>query len=99
MDLSNWIKYVGVPGALLSACYIWTLWGFPTLAWSSDIQRLDRNQAAQAVDLYRGKVRNLILTPKPSNEPNATAWDEDLAEARRQRDAAEKRSIELGVNK
>jgi hypothetical protein len=40
-------------------------------------------------------MKPLAITPKPSAEPNATLWQEELDAAKRQRDQAERRRIEL----
>ena len=69
--------------------------GFPTLATSGDIQRLDRKQADTAIDVYSTKQRSLLVIAPPANTTAHEAWKVELETARRQLEAAEKRKIEL----
>lgn len=89
------MKYAPIPAAIVALITLWGVLGFPKPATSLDVQRLDKGQAEIASELYRNKVRSIIVTPKPSAEPNATLWQEELDAAKRQRDQAEKRLIEL----
>lgn len=89
------MKYAPLPAAILAAITLWGVLGFPKPATSLDVQRLDKGQAEIAAELYQNKVRSIILSPKPSQEPNATLWQEELEAAKRQRDQAERRRIEL----
>lgn len=95
LPLDKLVKYVGIPGALVAGATLWTTLGFPTIATSMDIQKLNRQQADHAVELYRGKVRGLLSIPQPKEEPGATIWREEIEQARRERDKAEQRQIEL----
>ena len=95
MTLDMAVKWIGIPGAILATLSVWGILGFPTLATGGDIQRLDRKQAEHAVELYRGKVRNLLIIPTPKEEPAKSIWLEEIETAKRQRDSAEKRQIEL----
>ena len=89
------MKYASIPAAILAIITLWGVLGFPKPATSLDVMRLDKGQAEIASELYQAKVRGIIVTPKPTQEPNATLWQEELDAAKRQRDAAEKRRIEL----
>lgn len=93
----DWLKYAAIPGAVLATVGLWGALGFPTVATSGDIRRLDRQQAATAVEIYQSKTRNIIL-----NAPAASAtaqthrlYEEELRQAREQLKAAEDRRIEL----
>lgn len=89
------MKYAPIPAALVALVTLWGIFGFPKPATSLDVQRLDKAQSEIAAELYQNKVRSILVTPKPSQEPNATLWQEELDAAKRQRDQAEKRLIEL----
>ena len=89
------MKYAPIPAALVAAITLWGVLGFPKPATSFDVERLDKKQAEIAAELYRSKVRSIIVTPRPTQEPNATLWQEELDAAKRQRDQAEKRVIDL----
>jgi hypothetical protein len=93
--MERFLKYAPIPGAIVAALTIWGVLGFPKPATSLDVQRLDKGQAEIASELYQNKVRSILITPKPSAEPNATLWQEELDAAKRQRDQAERRRIEL----
>tara|TARA_R110000868_G_C10480912_1_gene729275 strand:+ start:251 stop:538 length:288 start_codon:yes stop_codon:yes gene_type:complete len=93
--MERFLKYAPIPGAILAALTVWGVLGFPKPATSLDVQRLDKGQAEIASELYQNKVRSILITPKPSAEPNATLWQEELDSAKRQRDQAERRRIEL----
>ena len=84
---------IGVPAAVLAVVLLWGVLGFPRVATSTDIERLDKKQAAFAVELYRNKVRSLLTVEAPSKEPQKTLWQGEVAI--RERDAAEKRALEL----
>lgn len=89
------MKYAPIPAAILAAITLWGVLGFPKPATSLDVMRLDKAQSEIASELYQNKVRSILITPKPSAEPNATLWQEELEAAKRQRDQAERRRIEL----
>lgn len=91
----NWPIALSVPGSIGAAIALWILLGFPTLATSSDIQRLDRRQADTAVDVYSTKQRSLlVIAPLPGTVAH-DAWKQELDTASRQLKAAEDRKIEL----
>lgn len=94
----SWIadKGLAIPAAVLAIIGLWVTFGFPTLATSSDINRLDRNQAAQAVELYQASIRSLmILSPQIaiSNDGYAKAAHEE--EMRRTRDKLQQAERQL----
>ena len=93
----NWAIIMGIPGSIGAAIALWILLGFPTLATSSDIQRLDRKQAETAVELYQNKLRGTILNaPAPTaNAQTQQLYQEELNQARGQLKRAEDRKIEL----
>lgn len=93
--MKDLLKYASIPGAMVAAITLWGILGFPKPATSLDVQRLDKAQSEIAAELYQNKVRSILVTPKPSQEPNATLWQEELEAAKRQRDQAERRRIEL----
>lgn len=94
--MKRWIITTGsIAGALVAIISAIQFLPIDRPAWSSDIKRLNRSQAEYAVELYSNKVRSIIVTPKPTNEPNATLWTEELDRAKRQLDSAERQRIEL----
>ena len=93
----DWKWIAGIPGALLALIGIWLAFGFPTVATSNDIQKLSRDQAETAVEVYQSKTRNIILNA-PSERATAQTqrlYEEELRQARSKLDQAEKRKIEL----
>ena len=88
---------MGIPGSIGALIALWILLGFPTLATSSDIQRLDRHQAETAVEVYQGKLNNSILNaPAPTATPQTQRlYEEELNHVRSQLKGAEDRKIEL----
>lgn len=92
--MTDWKILLGVPTAILAIIGIGSAVG-TKIAWSIDIQRLDRKQAEQAVEIYRGKVRSLIVVPAPTDPSQKAIWENEVQNAIRERDAAERRSIEL----
>lgn len=93
----NWAIVMGVPGSIGALIALWILLGFPTLATSSDIQKLDRRQADTAVEVYQTKVRSTILNAPPAtaNAQTQRLYEEELNQARSQLKRAEERKIEL----
>jgi hypothetical protein len=93
----NWGLIMGIPGSLGALIALWILLGFPTVATSSDIQRLDRRQADTAVEVYQNKTRNIILNaPAPTaNAQTQRLYEDELNQARSQLKRAEDRKIEL----
>ena len=88
---------MGVPGSICAAIALYILLGFPTIATSNDIQKLDRRQADTAVEVYQSKVRGTILNaPAPTaNAQTQRLYEEELNQARNQLKRAEERKIEL----
>lgn len=94
-SLRKMILQVGaVAGALTAIVTAWHLFDMPTPAWSSDIHKLNSNQATIAVEVYDAKLRRYLSTSPPTDPVARQIWDEDLRQARQQRDAAERRRIE-----
>ena len=93
--MSILIKIGSIAGALMAIAGVWHLFEMPTPAWSSDIQKLNNNQANIAVELYNQKLRNYLVSTPPADPAAKQIWEEDLRQARQQRDDAEKRRIEL----
>lgn len=93
----NWGLIMGIPGSIGAFIALWILLGFPTLATSGDIQRLDRRQADTAVEVYQNKTRNIILNaPAPTaNAQTQRLYEDELNQARSQLKRAEDRKIEL----
>lgn len=93
----NWGLVMGIPGSLGAIIALWILLGFPTLATSGDILRLDRKQADTAVEVYTAKRNGLILNAPASNATAQTQklHEKSLGDAERQLKSAEDRKIEL----
>lgn len=64
-------------------------------ATSADIDKLDRKQTETAIEVYRNKVRSLLLAAPAEDTESYRIWKEELERARRQLRAAEERKIEL----
>lgn len=84
-----------VAGALIAIVTAWRMFGGPTPAWASDISRLDKHQSELAVEIYDAKLRRYLSSARPTDPANRQIFDEDLRQARQQRDDAERRRIEL----
>lgn len=97
MPTINWPIVVSIPGGIGALIALWILLGFPTLATSSDIQKLDRRQVETAVEVYQNKTRSIILNaPAPTATPQTQRlFEEELSQARGQLKRAEDRKIEL----
>lgn len=89
------IQTGALAGALVAIAGAWHIFGAPTLAFSSDISRLDKAQATYAVELYNQKLRTYLASQPPADPVARQIWEEDARQARQQRDDAEKRRIEL----
>jgi len=91
-----WAKRIGITaGALVSLAALWHLLDFPTPAWSTDIQKLNRRAADTAVDLYQSNVRSLLAIQPPTDPSAKLKWEEELRQARQKLDASQTRVIEL----
>lgn len=90
----NWPLMISVPGGVASLVIVWGTFGFPTWATSSDIQRLDRKQAIDAVEIYDNKLRRYLAQQPPTDPVSRQIWEEEIRRSRQQVDEAEKRRIE-----
>lgn len=90
----NW-KLLAIPGALVSFLTAWGMLGFPYLATDTDIKRLDSQQVNTAIEVFNNKIRSYLLLPQPEEPVQRQFLREELESARRHRDAAEQRKIEL----
>ena len=93
--MPEWLKYAPLPAALLAAVTLWGAFGFPKPAWTTDIKRLDRQQADIASQLYQDRIRSLLSVQPPSDPVARQNWNEQLRQTRKQLDAAQERRIEL----
>lgn len=91
----TWIIRLGKVAAALTAIGVVLAYLSTFIAWSSDVRRLDRHQADQAVEIYDSKVRRYLAVPPPADPVANQNWSEELRRSRSQLDAAEKRRIEL----
>lgn len=91
------LKAGAVAAAVTAIMGLYVSLGGPIPATSADIQRLDRAQAEQAVELYQQKLNSLILlAPDAEKNPAAyAAWKQQYEQAQRQLERAESRKIEL----
>lgn len=97
MPAINWPLVISIPGGIGAFLALWIFLGFPTLATSGDILRLDRKQIETAVEVYQNKTRSIILNaPAPTaNAQTQRLFEEELNQARGQLKRAEDRKIEL----
>lgn len=101
----SWVPRTKAGKALAIAAFIggsvaaiatgWKTIGLPLPAWANDIERLDRRQTEQAIEVYTNKVHRYLLIPEPSEPVQRQFLREELDKARRQLEAAEQRKIEL----
>lgn len=87
--------YGGAAGGVIAIATLWTMIGLGRPAWSTDVELLNNHQATIAVEVYDAKLRRYLSTAAPTDPAAKQIWDEDLRQARKQRDDAEKRKIEL----
>jgi hypothetical protein len=88
-------KWLAIPGAILALIGVWTALGFPKPATSADINRLDRQQAEVAIDVYTTKRNGLMLSEPPKDTQAHKIWEQQLNDANDQLKRAEDREIEL----
>lgn len=96
--LRRWIVSTGaLAGAITAILALWVYLGFPRLATSADIQRLNASQAEMAVDLYQREVRDALITRSTVKADPATQAlvDQNLNAARDKLKAAQDRKLEL----
>lgn len=88
--------WIGAPaGALVSVLTAWTMLGLPRPAFSTDIQRLDRQQVDNAINIYQDRV-NALLSIQPPTDPAAhRQWRERLRRAQQYLDAATQRKLDM----
>lgn len=91
----DWKVALGIPAVLVSTLTAWGLLGFPTVATSSDIRKLNMQQSTIASEVYAGKVRNLLIVKPPEDPAARQIWTEEINNARAQQKRAEDRVIEL----
>lgn len=94
------LKFFGgigtVCGAIIAAGVVWHMIGGDTPAWSSDIKRLDRGQAAFAVDEYSKAIRDDMILKEQIKDPMTKVLiDQRLDEYREKLKAARDRAIQL----
>lgn len=98
MTLERLVLRIGaLAGAVTATGALWLVIGGPLPALSSDIQRLDRQQTEQAIDIYSKEVRDqILLLGLTKNDPTAKAIVErNLEEAKEKLQRAQNRKIEL----
>lgn len=93
--MTRLLKWTPVPAAVLAMIGIWGALGFPRPAWTSDIKRLDRQQADIAAQVYQDRIRSLLSVQPPSDPVARQNWNEQLRQTRKKLDAAQERQIEL----
>jgi hypothetical protein len=93
----DWRFLMGVPTFLVACASAWVYFGFPTVATSADIRRIERSQAELAITTWQNIVNNLVAnTPPDSAPPNQReAWREQYEQAKRARDHAVEQKIDL----
>jgi hypothetical protein len=94
---SEVIRIGAICTALVAIVATWHLIGGDTLAWSSDIKRLDKGQAAYAIDSYSKAIRDDTILKEQVKEPATKALiDERINDYQAKLSAARARAIELG---
>lgn len=71
---------MGIPATALATGTIWLALGFPTVATSDDIRRVERSSAEIAVQTYQNAINNLIANTPPRDAPPAQqqAWQQQF---------------------
>lgn len=91
------IQAGSVAGALIAIGAAWHQFGGDTIAWSSDIRRLDARQTESAIDVYSKAVRDDTILRNQINDAVTRALiDQRLKESLDKLNAAQQRKIELG---
>lgn len=96
--LRRWIIGIGsMAAALLAIGSFWIAVGWPRIATSADIQKLNAAQTDLAVDLYQKNVRDALISRSAvKNDPSTQALvDQNLREAQDKLKAAQDRKLEL----
>lgn len=88
---------MGIPTFLIAVGTVWLALGFPTVASSNDIKRIERGQAELAVSTYQNIINSLVANTPADNAPpqQREAWREQMEQAKRQRDRAVEQKIDL----
>ena len=96
-NLNTWVAIMSIPAGLTAVGILWVSLGFPTVATSADIQRLDRQQAEIAVTTFQNAVNSLIATTPSVDAPLAQqkAWQQQFDQTNKALDRAISRKIEL----
>ncbi len=89
------LKFGGLAAAIASIVGLWVLIGFPTIATSDDLKKLNQEQVETGIQVYQNKLRFFFLAPPKEDDPVARRfWEEDIAKTRRQLQRYEQRKIE-----
>ena len=98
-NVAVWGVIMGIPAFIGTAVALWISLGFPTIATSADIQRLDRQGAEIAVQSYQNALNNLIATTPPEGAPapQLRAWQQQYDLMRDALNRAIQRKSELTV--
>lgn len=81
---------------IISALSFFASYAVHSLAWASDIQKLSRTQAEQAVDVYSKARRDELISLEAAKEPQTKARiDQRLEEYNAKLKQARDRLIEL----
>jgi len=93
----KWIIQGGsVSGALVAIVAAWHLFEMPSVAWSSDIKKLNVQQTDHALDFYSKAVRDDTILRSQISDPTTRALiDQRMNEAQDKLKRAQDRKIEL----
>lgn len=67
------IRLGALAGAIVAIVGAWHLFGFPEVAWSSDVKRLDSQQTDTAISVYQQSLDSALITQGLLSDPGAKA--------------------------
>ena len=96
----KWLKFAGLCGgacgAVIALASVWHMMGGDTLAWASDLHKLNSRQIETAVDVYSRAISDDTITRAQITDPVTRALiDQRIKDASDKLKAAQDRKIDL----